>query len=80
MNLFGQLVGLLGWGIGPTQGLYLRRTTRHRKTRTYIRATSGIRTHDPSVRTVEEYVLQTARLLGPATINEMKHFINCVLH
>jgi hypothetical protein len=23
MNLFGQLVGLLGWGIGPTQGVYL---------------------------------------------------------
>jgi hypothetical protein len=31
MNLFGQLVGLLGWGISPTQGLYLHRTTQHRK-------------------------------------------------
>jgi hypothetical protein len=31
MNLFGHLVGLLGRGISPTQGLYLHRTTRHRK-------------------------------------------------
>jgi len=29
MNLFGHLVGLLGRGISPTQGLYL-----HRKTQT----------------------------------------------
>jgi len=27
MNLFGHLVGLLGRGISPTQGLYLHRTT-----------------------------------------------------
>jgi hypothetical protein len=27
MNLFRQLVGLLGGGISPTQGLYLHRTT-----------------------------------------------------
>jgi hypothetical protein len=32
----------------PTQ-----RTTQHRKTRTHIHASSGIRTHDPSVRAVE---------------------------
>jgi len=31
MNLFGYLVGLLRRGIGPTQGLYLHRTTLHRK-------------------------------------------------
>jgi hypothetical protein len=31
MNLFGQLVGLLGREISPTQGLYLHRTTQHRK-------------------------------------------------
>jgi hypothetical protein len=52
MNLFGQLVGLLGRGTGPTQGLCLRRTTKHRKTWTHIHASSGIRTHDPSVRVV----------------------------
>jgi hypothetical protein len=33
MNLLGQLVGLLGRGISPTQGLYLHRTTQHRKKR-----------------------------------------------
>jgi hypothetical protein len=46
----GQLVGLLGRGISPTQGLYLHRTTQHRKTRTHIHASSEIRNHDPSVR------------------------------
>jgi len=52
MNLW-TLVGLLGWGIGPTQGLYPYRTTQHRKKRTHIHASSGIRTHDPSVGAVE---------------------------
>jgi hypothetical protein len=50
----GQLVGLLGRGIGPTQGLYLHRTTQHRKMRRHIHASSGIRTHDPSVRAAED--------------------------
>jgi hypothetical protein len=54
VNLFGHLLGLLGRGISPTQGLYLHRTTQHRKTRTNIHASSGIRTHDPSVRAVED--------------------------
>jgi hypothetical protein len=35
MNLFLDiLVGLLGQGIGLSQGLYLHRTTQHRKTHT----------------------------------------------
>jgi hypothetical protein len=34
--------------ISPSQGLYLHRTTQHRKTLTNIHALSGIRTHDPS--------------------------------
>jgi hypothetical protein len=42
------MVGLLGRVINPSQGLYLHRTTQHRKTRTNIHALSGIRTHDPS--------------------------------
>jgi hypothetical protein len=42
------MVGLLGRVISPSQGLYLYRTTQHRKTRTNIHALSGIRTHDPS--------------------------------
>jgi hypothetical protein len=43
----GQVVGLLGRGISPTQGLYLHRTTQHKKTRTHIHASSGIRTTIP---------------------------------
>jgi len=55
MNLFLEiLVGLLGWGIGPSQGLYMHRTAQHGKTRTYIYASSGIRTHAPSVREVKD--------------------------
>jgi hypothetical protein len=54
MNLFRHLVGLLGRGISPTQGLYLHRTTQHRKKRTHIHASSGIRTLDPIVRAVED--------------------------
>jgi hypothetical protein len=48
LELFKHMVGLLGRVISPSQGLYLRRTTQHRKTRTNIHALSGIRTHDPS--------------------------------
>jgi hypothetical protein len=47
-ELFGHMVGLLGRVISPSQGLYQRRTTQHRKMRTNIHALSGIRTHDPS--------------------------------
>jgi hypothetical protein len=54
MNLFRQLVGLLGRRISPTQGLYLHRPTQCRKTRTHIHTSGGIRTHDPSVRTTED--------------------------
>jgi hypothetical protein len=69
MNLFGKMVGLLGRGIGPTQGLYLHRTTQHRKTRTHIHASSGIRIHDPSFRTAEDSTcLKTTRTLGPAIL------------
>jgi len=32
MNPFRHLVGLLGRGIGPSQGPYLHRTAQHRKT------------------------------------------------
>jgi hypothetical protein len=42
------MVELLGRVISPLQGLYLHRTTQHRKTRTNIHALSGIRTHGPS--------------------------------
>jgi hypothetical protein len=48
LELFRQMVGLLGQVISPLQGLYLHRTTQHRKTRTNIHALSEIRTHGPS--------------------------------
>jgi hypothetical protein len=41
------MVGLLGRVISSSQGLYLYRTTQHKKTRTNIHAISGIQTHDP---------------------------------
>jgi hypothetical protein len=47
-NHFSQTVGLLGWVISPSQGLYLN-TGQHKLTPN-IHALSGIRTHDPSVR------------------------------
>jgi len=61
------MVGLLGRGINPTQGLFLHRTAHHRKTRTDIHASTGTRTHDPSVRA-------TARLLGPADLDLCRKF------
>jgi hypothetical protein len=39
--------GLLGRVISSSQGLYLHRTTQHRKTKTNIHALIGIRTRDP---------------------------------
>jgi len=48
------LVRLLGRGISPTQGLYLRRKTQQKNADTHIHASSGIRTHDPSVQVVED--------------------------
>jgi hypothetical protein len=48
------LVGLHGGGISPAQGLYLHRTTQHRKTQTNIHAPSRIRICDPSVRAAED--------------------------
>jgi len=42
--------------IGPSHGLYLYRTAQHRKTQTHNRASSGIQTHDPSVRAVKDHI------------------------
>jgi len=46
--------GILGLGIGLSQGLYLPKTAQHRKTLTYVHVSSGIRTHDPSVCMVQD--------------------------
>jgi hypothetical protein len=48
LNYFRHMVGLLGRVISPSKGLYLHRTTQHRKTRTNNHALSGTRTQDPS--------------------------------
>jgi hypothetical protein len=42
------------------KGLYLRRTTQHRNTRTNIHASSGIRTHNPSNQAAKNYALERA--------------------
>jgi hypothetical protein len=52
-SIFGYLVGLLGRGISPSQGHYLQRRAQHRKAPTHIHPSSGIRTHDPSIREFE---------------------------
>jgi hypothetical protein len=51
LGLFTQTVGLLGRGISPSQGRYLHTgQQKHRiNGHTYIHASNGIRTHDPSV-------------------------------
>jgi hypothetical protein len=46
---FTQSVRLLGRGISPSQGRYLYSTTQIEYTHTDIHASSGIRTHDPSI-------------------------------
>jgi hypothetical protein len=64
---FGHLVGLLGRGIGPSQGHYLHRTAQHRKMRTHIHASSGIRTRYPSVRAVEDRTCLDCAATGTGT-------------
>jgi hypothetical protein len=51
------LVELLGWEISPSQGLYLQRTELHRKTRIFANVSTGIATHDYSVRAVKTNTL-----------------------
>jgi hypothetical protein len=57
LNLLTQSVGLLGWGISPSKRLYLhieQHKHRIKAHNTNIYALSWIRTHDPSVRTMED--------------------------
>jgi hypothetical protein len=62
-----QLVGLLGRGVVPSQGLYLHRIAQHRKTKTIIHTLNGIRTHDPRIQAVKPH--DTDR---PATVTGRK--------
>jgi hypothetical protein len=75
MNLFGHLVGLLGREIGPMKGLYLHGTTQHRKTRTHVHASSGIRTHDPSVRAVEDTMCLRLRGHGDGHVKRLLTYL-----
>jgi hypothetical protein len=50
INQFQQLLWLLGQGISQKQGLYLHRTTHHRKTNKNMHSVSGIQTHELSDR------------------------------
>jgi hypothetical protein len=60
MNQLRHMVGLIERVISPSQGLYLHRTTQHRKTRKNIHALSGIRTHDPSIQEAKTHALDLA--------------------
>jgi hypothetical protein len=51
-------------GVGPSQGLYVRRTAQHRKKRIYIHASSGIRTHDARVRAAKTQALDPLKITG----------------
>jgi len=55
-NLFDILIGPLGWEIGLSQGLYLHRAPQHKETQIYSHNSSGIRTHDPSIRAVQNNI------------------------
>jgi hypothetical protein len=67
LELFRHMVGFLGRVISLSQGLYLHRTTQHRKTRTNIHALSGIRTHDPSNQPAKTHASdRTATMTGIA--------------
>jgi hypothetical protein len=48
-------VGHLGQGIGQSQGLYQHKKPQMEYMQTYINASSGIRTHDPSIRAGEDW-------------------------
>jgi hypothetical protein len=70
LDLFTQSVGLLGRGISPSQVRYLHTEHKHRINAHDIHVSSGILTHDPSVRAVEDSsCLNTARPLRSAKIN-----------
>jgi hypothetical protein len=72
LGLFRHMVGLLGRVISPSQGLYLHRTTQHRRTRTNIHALSGIRTHNPSNQSAKTHTSdRTATVTGICTVFEI---------
>jgi hypothetical protein len=80
LELFKHMVGLLGRVISPSQGLYLHRTTQHRKTRINIHALSGIRTHDPSNQPAKTHASdRKATVTGEWTCYLRKYMNNSVI-
>lgn len=59
MNQFRDLVGLAGRDQSVTRPLHTQ-DSKHRKTRTNIHASGGIRTHDPSIQAVTTHALERA--------------------
>lgn len=69
----GQLVRLLGREVSPSPGLYLYRTTQHRKTRTNLHDLNGIRNHDPSIQAAKTRALDSsATVITIAIIRPIK--------
>jgi len=54
-------------GIGPSYEVCLHSTAQHKKTRKYVHVSSGIRTHDRNVRTLQ--VHKHIRQCGPNYVN-----------
>jgi hypothetical protein len=56
LQLLGQSVGLLGWVFSSSEGLYLYTNTEnaHETSTLDIHAQSGIRSHGPDVRAIED--------------------------
>jgi hypothetical protein len=79
LELFRHMVGLLGRVIGPSQGLYLHRTTQHRKTRANIHALSGIRTHDNSNQSAKTHASDRTAVTGIYPYTWSKLAVHCII-
>jgi hypothetical protein len=81
LELFRHMVGLLGRVISPSQGLYLHRTTQHRKTHTNIHALSGIQIHDPSNQPAKTHASDCMATVTGLIINlDHTNYIYEILH
>jgi hypothetical protein len=78
-----QLVGLLGGGISPAQGLYLQRTTQHRKTQTSM-PRAGIETaisileRPKTVLDLDRSAIQTVLFISYTTYKILSNLYNYV--
>jgi hypothetical protein len=74
-NLFRHMVGLLGRVISSSQGLYLHRTTQHRKTRTNIHTLSGIRSSVRAIKALASVRAATGSAIY--VLQSEKHYSLC---